>query len=194
MSNSIRSIGQPLLTFRERAFTVPDSGLPPLVLTLMLHPAAQAHFDGLRSTYGSTDRLIVGPHITLFHRLPGTLSVMAAIAAEAHEQTPALAQVTGVRFLGRGVALDLRADRLSLMRQHMRDVWEPRLSAQDREPWQPHVTIQSNVEPALAKDLHATLAARFVPFEVTITGLALWINRGGPWQAAGEFPFIKAGP
>ena len=40
-----------------------------------------------------------------------------------------------------------------------------------------------------AKALHTELAAGFTPFDVRADGLLLWWYRGGPWEAAGAFPF-----
>ena len=100
--------------------------------------------------------------------------------------------MTGLRFLGRGVAFGLESAPLLHLRDGLRKRWTERLTPQDRQKWRPHVTIQNKVEPAVAKALYARLSAAFEPYAVTATGLALWIYRGGPWEEAGVFPFKTA--
>jgi 2'-5' RNA ligase len=161
----------------------------PFILTLTLDPDAQAHFDRLRTAHFPTHRLVVGAHVTLFHALPGDLRVASAVASEAaaHEAFPV--DVTGVRFLGRGVAFSLESTRLHRLRQNFHQLWAPRLTPQDRQRWQPHVTIQNKAEAVVARSLYERLQIEFSPYEVVATGLALWIYRNGPWEAAGNFPF-----
>ena len=97
--------------------------------------------------------------------------------------------VTGVRFLGRGVALDLAAPELTGLRTALATAFDPWLTRQDRQWSRPHVTVQNKVEPDVARALHARLTAAFVPETVTARGLGLWHYRGGPWTPAGEFGF-----
>lgn len=82
--------------------------------------------------------------------------------------------------LGRGVA-GLRAE--------LARGWATWLTSQDRQPRRPHVTIQNKVAPEVARDTLARLTASFVPWEARAEGLLLWRYRGGPWEAAGRFPF-----
>ncbi len=161
----------------------------PFVLTLMLDPEAQRRFDCLRTAHFPSHRLVVGAHVTLFHALPNDLDVAAAVAVETTAQTCFPVQVTGLRSLGHGVAFTLESGSLREMRERLCRLWMPRLTPQDRQRWNPHLTIQNKVEPAVAQALHARLQAEFVPYEVMATGMALWIYRGGPWEAAGNFPF-----
>ena len=164
----------------------------PFILTLTLDPQAQAHFDALRARHFPADRLFVGAHVTLFHALPRDLGLevirQAAIASDCFA-----VQVRQVRFLGRGVAFGLESHALRALRNRLRQGWVERLTAQDRQPWQPHVTIQNKVAPQVARALRDALQASFAPYEVTATGLELWIYRNGPWEAAERFPFGGAG-
>ncbi|HZB50151.1 MAG TPA: 2'-5' RNA ligase family protein, partial [Mycobacteriales bacterium] len=66
-------------------------------------------------------------------------------------------------------------------RARLAKAFEPYLTAQDRQGWRPHVTVQNKVTPAEARRTLAGLAAGFAPFEAVGTGLALWAYRGGPW-------------
>ncbi|WP_428484864.1 2'-5' RNA ligase family protein [Rhodopila sp.] len=160
----------------------------PFILTLILDDTSQARFDTLRTAHFPADRLVVGAHVTLFHALPSDLDISDA-ARQAAAEAPFPVQVTGLRFLGHGVAFVLNSARLQRLREGFRARWAARLTPQDRQAWRPHVTIQNKVEPAVAKALHMQMSAGFMPYEVIAIGLHLWIYRNGPWQAAGAFPF-----
>jgi len=163
----------------------------PLIVTLVLDTASQDHFDALRQAHFPPDRLFVGAHVTLFHALPGDLQPepAAELALEAARSELITVRGEGIRLLGRGVAFALHSGTLLRLRDRLRQRWAARLTAQDQQSWRPHVTIQNKVEPARARVLHAGLSASFVPFDVTATGLGLWIYRHGPWEAVDTFPF-----
>jgi hypothetical protein len=95
----------------------------PFVLTLILDPDAQARFDDLRTAYFPSHRLVVGAHVTLFHALPGDLPAAAVVASEAIAQQAFTVDVTGVRFLGRGVAFSLGSVRLHRLRDRFHQLW-----------------------------------------------------------------------
>ncbi|WP_036337531.1 2'-5' RNA ligase family protein [Modestobacter caceresii] len=162
----------------------------PLIVTLLLDDAAQQRFDRLRAAHFPPERNHVQAHVTLFHALPGEHRAaigreLAVVAAR-----PAFdVAVTGVRFLGRGVALDLASSELTALRKGLADAFDPWLTRQDRQWSRPHVTVQNKVAPEAARALHAELTASFVPETVTARGLGLWRYLGGPWAAEAEFPF-----
>ena len=160
----------------------------PLILTLTLDPPAQARFDALRAAHFPADRLFIGAHVTLFHALPNDLA-QDVIIAETRALSPFTVSVNGLRFLGRGVAYSLESAPLRKLRNRLRQHWLDHLTPQDRQGWQPHVTIQNKADPAAARALHVMLSAGFSPWQVTATGLDLWIYRNGPWEAAATFPF-----
>ncbi|MBT9392752.1 2'-5' RNA ligase family protein [Hymenobacter sp. NST-14] len=163
----------------------------PLIVTLLLDEAAQQQFDALRQAHFPPARNFLQAHVTLFHHLPGP--EYAAVAAELGrlaQATPLLnVRVTGLRFLGQGVAYSLENDVLRQLHRQLQTQWADWLTPQDRQPLRPHVTVQNKVLPPVAKALHEQLAADFVPCTVTGTGLGLWAYRGGPWEALGQFPF-----
>ena len=97
--------------------------------------------------------------------------------------------MTGVRFLGRGVAFELSSGELAQLRGSLADAWEPWLTPQDRQRHRPHVTVQNKVAPEVARALHARLSASFVPGEVEARGLGLWRYLGGPWEPVAELAF-----
>ncbi len=132
--------------------------------------------------------------MTLFHALPGERedAVRADLAAAA--ERPAFeVSVTGVRFLGRGVAYDLGSAELDRLRAALAGAWAPWLTPQDRQRHRAHVTVQNKVAPEVARALHARLSASFVPGAVTARGLGLWRYLGGPWEAVRAFPFATSG-
>ncbi|CCH86632.1 conserved protein of unknown function [Modestobacter italicus] len=178
----------------------------PLIVTLLLDQAAQERFDRLRAAHfperplpgarperargGGEGVFRLAAHVTLFHALPGELLAEVRDALRtAADRPPFPVAVTGVRFLGRGVALDLAAPELTELRASVAAVFADRLTPQDRQWSRPHVTVQNKVEPAVARALHADLSAAFVAEEVTARGLGLWHYRGGPWDPDAEFPF-----
>nr|WP_221203514.1 2'-5' RNA ligase family protein [Modestobacter versicolor] len=161
-----------------------------MIVTLLLDDAAQQRFDRLRAAHFPVERNHLQAHVTLFHALPGEqLAVVREELAGVADRSPFDVAVTGVRSLGRGVALDLDAPELTALRRSLAASFDPWLTRQDRQWSRPHVTVQNKVEPDVARALHADLAAAFVPETVTGRGLGLWHYRGGPWDLEAEFAF-----
>jgi 2'-5' RNA ligase len=162
----------------------------PLVVTLLLAEEAQRRFDRLRAAHFPPERNHLAAHVTLFHALPGEHhSAVDADLAAAAARPPFAVEVTGVRFLGRGVAYALASAELAQLRAGLSAAWAPWLTAQDRQRHAPHVTVQNKVDPAVARALHADLAAAFVPGSVPARGLGLWRYLGGPWEPVAEHAF-----
>lgn len=171
---------------------MPDHSAP-LILTLTLDADSQRFFDDLRSRYFPPARNFLQAHLTLFHHLPGPdyAAISARLAALAAAVGPLPLAVTGVRFLGRGVAYTLENQELRTLHKELQTLWQPHLTPQDLQKLQPHITVQNKVEPAVARALHRELSEGFQPFEATGTGLQLWAYRGGPWEALQTFPFVN---
>jgi 2'-5' RNA ligase len=163
----------------------------PLIVTLAFDDASFAHFDALRRRHFPAERNVIPAHLTLFHHLPGEREpeIAERLREIAREAPPLTLQVTGLRSLGRGVAFALASEALSALRARLARDWADGLTPQDRQNFRAHVTIQNKVSSQAARALHATLQAGFAPFSVQATGLLLWRYRGGPWEAAGTFPF-----
>ncbi len=155
----------------------------PLILTLVLDAASQAFFDRLRRQHFPPERNVLDAHLTLFHALDGQqeAAILADIRAAVEPAFPI--EVHGLRSLGRGVAYTIASERLAALRGRLATVWAPMLTAQDRQRFTPHVTIQNKVGAAEARALLTTLQAEFAPFQARATGLALWRYQGGPWEA-----------
>lgn len=164
--------------------------MAPLIVTLVLDPAAQGRFDALRAAHFPIERNHLAAHVTLFHALPGEhLERVRNDLADVAQRPAYDVQVTRVRSLGRGVAYDLSAAELDEQHRELTRRWDPWLTRQDRQPLRPHVTVQNKVAPAAARALLAELSASFSPYDVRGTGLALWRYLGGPWEPRGLFPF-----
>jgi 2'-5' RNA ligase len=164
--------------------------VPPLVVTLLLDDDAQRRFDRLRAEHFPPERNHLAAHVTLFHALPGEREdAVAADLAAAAARPPFDVAVTGVRFLGRGVAYTLASTGLTELRRDLAVAWEPWLTPQDRQRHAPHVTVQNKVDPAVARALHARLSAAFEPGTVGARGLGLWRYLGGPWEPVARYPF-----
>lgn len=164
----------------------------PLILTLTLDADSQAFFDEQRRLYFPPRINYLGAHLTLFHALPGAeyAAIAADVAAAAAGQpTPLPLQVTGLKFMGRGVMYTLENAVLPTLHRHLQRQWEPWLTPQDKQGLRPHITVQNKVDPAVARALHEELAAGFQPFAAQGTGLALWAYKGGPWELKQHFMF-----
>jgi 2'-5' RNA ligase len=78
---------------------------------------------------------------------------------------------------------------LLALRQQLATTWPEWLGAQDRQRFQPHVTVQNKVTTEAARQLYEQLAASWQPVAGRGEGLLLWRYRGGPWEQVMTFPF-----
>ena len=163
----------------------------PLILTALLDDASQARFERERQRFFPPGRNLIAAHVTLFHHLPGLeqAAVDRQLAAICEGRAPVPFAVTGLRSLGRGTAYALDMPDIATLRRHLATAWAPWLTAQDRQGWRPHVTIQNKVSPGDAKRLQATLMAGFAPWAGHVTGLRLWRYLGGPWESLHAYCF-----
>ena len=165
--------------------------VPPLVLTIRFDLEASQYFTALRDQHFPSALNVIPAHATLFHQLPGMFfqQMLETLRANCVGVCPLPVNVTGLRFLGRGVAYRLESSPLSSLRRQLAHLWDAHLTPQDRQPFQPHITIQNKVPPAEAQLLYRTLTAAFRPWTFTCTGLDLWHYLGGPWEHAAFIRF-----
>lgn len=163
-------------------------GAAPFVVTLGLDAALQETMARARARHFPPERNLVPAHVSLFHQLPGEAEeeVLATLAAVCGSTAPFPVEVTGVMSLGRGTAYRLAAD--GRLHARLARAWDGMLTAQDRQAWRPHVTIQNKVDPAAARGLQAELTAGFVPFGGWAESVRLWRYLAGPWEEEGVFP------
>lgn len=104
-------------------------------------------------------------------------------------QRPIELRATGLRSLGRGVAIVVSAPGLVAVRETLSREWSSWLTPQDAARIAPHVTVQNKVAADVARRTLAELQAEFEPFTATGEGLLLWNYLGGPWDLARRFRF-----
>ncbi|WP_424135030.1 2'-5' RNA ligase family protein [Roseomonas chloroacetimidivorans] len=158
----------------------------PLILTLRFDAKSFARLDRLRRAHFPPERNHIPAHLTLFHALPGAAleEIVSHLRGTCAATPPLPLRIAGLRFLGRGVALEITGEELSALRRDLSRHWRHWLTPQDAQGWRPHVTIQNKVAPELARGLMDSLARDFIPWEARGEGLLLWHYRGGPWEAA----------
>ena len=156
----------------------------PLILTAEAEAFAAARFDALRRAHFPPERNQLKAHITMFHALPGSEAdaVLRQVVAAARGVPPIEVEVAGVRSLGTGVALTLRAEALDRLRADLAHSFAGVLTAQDAQGWRAHVTVQNKVTGVAAKATLNALAAGFAPWRFRVIGVGVWRYDGGPWE------------
>jgi 2'-5' RNA ligase len=163
----------------------------PLVLTATLPLPEQAWLDAWRRAYFPPERNHLAAHLTLFHALPGAeeRSIAATLEARTARTPPSPARAERLRFLGRGVAVEIDAPELVALRSDLAAEWAGWLTHQDQQPLRPHVTVCNKVTPERARAVEHELTSRLQPRAFTVPGLALFAYDGGPWLPLRTFPF-----
>jgi 2'-5' RNA ligase len=167
---------------------------PALILTLQLDQASFAALNELRTAHFPPERNYLPAHVTIFHALPGNeeIAIGAQLSAVAAVTQAFTLEFSRVRFLGRGVAIDLQSLELLALRATLATSWSAWLSAQDRQRYRPHVTIQNKVAPAAARALFDQLSSSWRACLGRGDGLLLWRYLGGPWELCAAYPFHAA--
>ena len=163
----------------------------PLILTAWLDQASQERFDRERQHHFPSRINFMAAHVTLFHHLPGgqAEAIGRRLDEACQAQPPEPFSLAGLRYLGRGNAYALAMPGVSRLRAGLAAGWQAWLTAQDRQPWQPHVTVQNKVTPVEARRLQAVLQQGFIQHDGLVTGLLLWRYVGGPWERVGGWRF-----
>ncbi len=165
----------------------------PLIVTALLDERAFAILDGLRRRHFPAALNKIPAHVSLFHALPG--AEVEAVAATLDELAARTAPFDlwpqAPVSLGRGVAFRYESMALSRLHAELARQWSSWLTAQDRQPFKPHVTIQNKVAPADARALLARLTPEDVP-ACRVEGVSLWRYLGGPWEPVADSRFVGA--
>ena len=159
------------------------------IVTLRLDEVSQAHFDALRQLHFPPERNQIAAHVTLFHTLPEEAWVEEQLQVTAAATQRFFLDVTGLQFLGKGVAYRLQAAELLHLHTELARSFAEDLTPQDRQRFQPHVVVQNKVAPVVARELMKTLEEGLSPWKVRADGLDLWHYKGGPWEHARSFWF-----
>ena len=165
--------------------------LPPLIMTLKLDDESFAFFDELRRLYFPPEKNFLSAHLTLFHHLPG--AELKKIESDLKLFCSGFNNFTlhfpEWRMLGRGAAIKVESPELRALHRYLSHFWKDWLTAQDRQKFQPHITVQNKVAPAEAKILYENLSADWEPRTGTATGLRLWHYLGAEWKSERDFFF-----
>jgi hypothetical protein len=159
------------------------------ILTIRFDTVSQQHFEAMRQRYFPPERNLVPAHLTLFHTLPVNDEICSTLSSTAATTKVLPLAVTGLRFLGRGVAYNLAAPEIDSLHRLLSRSFAEHLSRQDQQKFQPHVVVQNKSTGEQARTLLALLQASFEMFVVEAQGFDLWHYRNGPWELAWHFPF-----
>ncbi len=170
---------------------VEGSDQRPLILTLRLDADSQDFFTAERVRFFPLALNFLDAHVTLFHHLPRDSSdeIAEKLTAFASVQPTFPVQLTGLRSLGRGVAYSLQSSDLLSLRASLANGWSNWLTAQDRQNFKPHITVQNKVAPAEAHRTLTLLQTSFTPRLIEAIGVDLWRYEGGPWNHLQTFLF-----
>lgn len=165
--------------------------LPPLILTLKLDIASQSYFNELRQRHFPPERNYLEAHVTLFHALPSEqeTEIRQFLKSLCAETSTLPLSFPKVRFLGRGVAVDVESLPLMVVQRRCGEEWQPHLTPQDQQPFRPHITIQNKVSSESARLLYDQLSQNWQSRTGEGEGLLLWYYRGGPWELVEAFLF-----
>ncbi|KIT17374.1 2'-5' RNA ligase family protein [Jannaschia aquimarina] len=171
--------------------------MDPLIVTLEMDPRSRDFFDTVREAHFPPDRLFVGAHVTVFHKLPSDRmdAIVESLAGAALATGPLPFEVAEPFGLSkRGVAYRLDAPKAKSLKGRLVREWDFDLTQQDQGGLRPHVTVQNKVAPEVAAATLDSLRATFEPSKGRFEALALWWYRGGPWEAAGRWDFVGGDP
>lgn len=166
--------------------------MSPLILTLELDPDSFEIFNSLRKEHFPPERNFLDAHITLFHKLPGEQEeAIKKTLQEISSRSTLTLSFSSLRFLGKGVAVNVDSAELLELRKQLATTWKDWLETQDKQPFKPHLTVQNKVTPEEARGLLEHLQQTWVPLTGQGTGLLLWRYLVGPWELLEKFPFSK---
>jgi 2'-5' RNA ligase len=167
--------------------------MSPLILTLGLDPSSFEVLNALRKEHFPPERNFLDAHVTLFHKLPGEQedSLKTTLASLANSTSVFNLNFSTLRFLGKGVAVNVESTELLELRKKLVAAWVQWLEAQDKQSFKPHVTIQNKVSTEEARVVLEHLSKDWISFSGRGTGLLLWRYLGGPWELVEKFPFSK---
>ncbi len=167
--------------------------MPPLILSLKLDQTSFRVLDNLRQQYFPPARNFLSAHVTLFHHLPGEQeSSIKETLQDVCAETPEFSlSFPKLRFLGKGLAAEIESAELLKLQKTLATKWNGWLTAQDKQGFRPHVTIQNKVAPENARRVFDRLTFAWKMADGMGEGLLLWHYLEGPWKLVGEFPFAK---
>jgi 2'-5' RNA ligase len=163
----------------------------PLILTLKLDSKTFGYFNQLRQQHFPPGRNFLPAHVTLFHALPDEhrLDVQKVLRTLYSHTSVLSLTFPKLRFLGKGVAVEVDCPELVQLRHQLATTWKNWLSRQDQQGYRPHITIQNKATPNEARQLYEQLTSEWMSFGGYGEGLLLWQYKGGPWELINELDF-----
>jgi 2'-5' RNA ligase len=161
-----------------------------LILTVHLESEAQARFEADRKRYFPSRLNRVPAHLTLFDRLRDSDDLRLNLVHATEAQTEFGLRITGVTALGQCVSYIVDSNELLALHGHLSTLFVADLTAQDRQPFRPHVVIQNKVTLQEAERTRNQVSLGFTPFVAFALGLDLWYYRDGPWESVQTYRFI----
>jgi hypothetical protein len=161
------------------------------ILTAEMDDASFTWLDALRRQHFPPERNVLSAHLTMFHLLSGAQIERLPLAMP---HGPIDLDFDRVRFLGAGVAFNVRSPGLTRLRDELIVTMGGAFSRQDSQKWSPHVTVQNKVAAASARELSAKLGETFTGRTGHATGLRVWEYLNGPWKLARRISFGPGRP
>ena len=167
----------------------------PIIVTAGMAPEATRRLDDLRRRYFPAGRTVIGAHLTLFHAIPWSAhgALCESIRGLCDETPPFLVALPRVYSLGRGAAVRVESPQLVALRERIAAPLRESLTAQDAQPFRPHITITNKLAANEAKAVFELLQAEWTPAETTIESLVVWRYMGPHWQLDLQVPLTGDG-
>lgn len=165
----------------------------PLIVTAKMEADSFDYFNHLRQKYFPAARNFLSAHITLFHHLPSEQlneieEILKEVASHQYEFPLIFPKV---KFFGQGCGIEVESTELISLQFKLFNRWSEYLTEQDKQKFQPHITIQNKVPPEAARITFEELRNTWQVRRGKAVGLQLWNYQGGPWQLENEFSFYK---
>jgi 2'-5' RNA ligase len=91
------------------------------------------------------------------------------------------------------VAIWVESPLLIALRDRLAAGLRDMLSAQDKQPFRPHVTIQNKVSTEEARRSLIRICRGWHPRSARVEGIDVWEYLGGPWSLHARIPFDPEG-
>jgi 2'-5' RNA ligase len=149
------------------------------IITVLLEPEAQAFFTQQRNTFFPAYANVTPAHLTLFHSLPTTETILSAIQNVCKEQKSFALQINGLMHQNIFIAYQITSPTLLQIHYNLQNLFKLLLAQKDLKPLKPHITIQNKTTKA-QKNLEI-IQANFTPFNCKAMGLSIWYYYKKTW-------------
>jgi 2'-5' RNA ligase len=164
----------------------------PYLVTLGFDPSTFERLDGLRRRYFPPALNQVPAHVSLFHHLPGDEgdAIDRALLQASRSSNPIPLAFPIVKRTGRGLMLPADAPGLAAIHASLARAFARWLTPQDRQPFQPHVTIMNKADRPAVEAAFADLMFNWSGSSGKGDRLILWRYLGGPWEEVESYALM----